>query len=79
MNVNLLIIENNLPAATNISPVPPKPDQSNKGTKFTLPQDDKHSQVNRLEKPTTDNISKEIQNQKEPCHILGPDTEEKLY
>jgi flagellar hook-length control protein FliK len=68
MNVNLLIIENNLPAATDISSVPPKTDQSNKGTKFTLPQDDKHFQVNNLEKPPTDNVSKEIQSRKRPVN-----------
>lgn len=65
MNVNLLITDNNLPAVTGISSVPPKPDRSYKGTKFSLNSDDKPSQVNNFEKPTTDNVSKEIQNQKE--------------
>lgn len=63
MNVNLLITDNNLPAVTGISSVPSKPDQSNNGTKFSLNIDDKPSQVNNLERPTTDNVGKEIQNQ----------------
>jgi flagellar hook-length control protein FliK len=66
MNVNLLITDNNFTAATSISSVPSKPDANNKGAKFSLNSDDKHSQVKSLEKPTTDNVNKEIQNQKEP-------------
>ena len=66
MNVNLLINENNLTPATSISSVPSKPDVNNKGAKFSLPPDDKHSQVNNLEKPAADSVSKEIQNPKEP-------------
>lgn len=65
MNVNLLIIDDNF-TATNISSVPSKPDEINKGAKFTLYPDDKHSQVNSLEKPTTYNFSKEIQKRQEP-------------
>ena len=68
MNVNLLITDNNFPVATGISSLQSKPDASNQGAKFSLPPDDKYSQVNNLEKPTTDNVSKEIQNEKEPVY-----------
>jgi len=66
MNVNLIITENNFAGTRGTSPVPSKPDASNKGAKFSLPPDDKHSQVNDLEKPTADNVKEEIQNRKEP-------------
>jgi flagellar hook-length control protein FliK len=65
MNVNLLITDNNLPAVTGISSVPSRPDQSNKGIKFSLNTDDKPLQVNNLEKPTTDNVDKKIQKREE--------------
>jgi len=68
MNVNLLITDNNLPAVTGISSVPSKPDQSNKGTKFSLNTDNTPSQVSNLEKPTTDNVSNEIQNREEAAN-----------
>jgi len=66
MNVNLLITENNFAGTRGTSPVPSKPDEIRKGAKFSLTPDDKHSQVNTLEKPTADNINEEIQNRKEP-------------
>jgi len=66
MNVNLLITDNNFIPATGISSVPPKPDSSSKSSKFSLAPDDKHTQVNDLEKSTADNVSKEIREQKKP-------------
>ena len=68
MNVNLLITDNNLPAVTGISSVPSKPDQSNKGAKFSLNSDDKPVQANNFEKPTTDNVYKEIQNREDTAN-----------
>ncbi len=65
MNVNLLIAENNFVGTTSKSPVPSKPDEIRKGAKFSLTPDDKHPQINGLEKPTADNINEEIQNRKE--------------
>ena len=54
MNINLLITENNFAVTRGTSPAPSKPDASNKGAKFPLASDDKHSQVEIIEKPTTD-------------------------
>ena len=68
MNVNLLITENNLAAARGTSPVPSKPDADTKGAKFSLTSDDKHPQVNSLEKPTADNVREKEQNRKEPVN-----------
>jgi len=68
MNVNLLITDNNFTVATGISSLQSKPDASSQGAKFSLPPDDKYSQVNNLEKSTTDNIGEEIQNEKEPVY-----------
>ncbi|MBN2592107.1 MAG: hypothetical protein JXA81_01270, partial [Sedimentisphaerales bacterium] len=62
MNVNLLINENTFTPATCLSSIPSKPDAGNKDSKFSQALDDKHSRLDRLEKPTTDNVSKEIQN-----------------
>ncbi|MHC4207871.1 MAG: flagellar hook-length control protein FliK, partial [Planctomycetota bacterium] len=56
---------NNFTAATSINSVPSKPDANNKGAKFSLAPDDKYSQANSLEKPTADNVSKEIRKSKE--------------
>jgi len=66
MDVSLLITENNFTAAAGISSVPSKPDQDDKGAKFTLPTDDKQSQIKGPEETTTDNVSGEINNSKEP-------------
>ncbi len=66
MNVNLLIIDNNSAGIMGTSPVSLKPDASKKGDKFSLTSDDKHPQVNTLEKPTADDINEETQNRKEP-------------
>jgi len=66
MNINLFTIDSALPATTGASSVPPKPDESRKGAKFSLTPDDKHPQVNSFEKPTTYNNDEEIQDRKEP-------------
>ena len=67
MNVNFLITGNNFTAATGLSSAFSKPDAGNKSTKFSLTPVNKHSQVNKIEKPTADNVNKkEIQNQKGP-------------
>ena len=66
MNVNSLITDNNFAGTIGTSPVSSKPDAIDKGAKFSLTSDDKHPQVNTLEKPTADNINEEIQNRKEP-------------
>ena len=68
MNVNLLITENSFVGTMGKSPVPSKPDEISEGAKFSLTPDDKHPQINGLEKPTADNIDEEIQNQKEPVN-----------
>ena len=68
MNVNLLITDNNFTVATAISLLQSKPDASSQSAKFFLPPDDKYSQVNNLEKPAADDVSKEIQNREEPVH-----------
>ena len=68
MNVNLLTIDSTLAAATGVSPVPPKPDASRKGAKFSLTPDEKSPQVDNHEKPTTDNINEKVQNWKEPVN-----------
>lgn len=65
MNINLLTIDRTLAATTGASSVLPKSDEIRKGAKFSLTPDDKHPQVNSLEKPTADNIKDEIQNRKE--------------
>jgi flagellar hook-length control protein FliK len=66
MNINLLTIDSTLAATTGISSVPSKPDASRKVAKFSLTPDDKHPQVNSIEKPTADNINEEIRILKEP-------------
>jgi flagellar hook-length control protein FliK len=68
MNVNLLITENYFTPATSISSVQSKPDADNNGAKFSVATDDKYSQVSRLEKPTTDNVSREIHDREEPVN-----------
>jgi len=68
MNVNLLITENYFTPATSISSVQSKPDADNNGAKFSVATDDKYSQVSSLEKPTADNISKEIHDREEPVN-----------
>ena len=68
MNVNMLITENNFAGTRGTSPVPSTPDASKKDAKFSLTTDDKHSQVNNLEKPTADYVRQEVQNRKEPVN-----------
>src|SRR4030042_3742137 len=68
MNVNMLITENNFAGTRGTSPVPSTPDASKKDAKFSLTTDDKHSQVNNLEKQTADYVRQEVQNRKEPVN-----------
>ena len=60
MNVKLLINENNFIPATGLSSIPSKPDTGKKDSKFSQALDDKHSKLDRHEKPTTDNASMEM-------------------
>jgi hypothetical protein len=68
MNINLLINENNFTPATGLSSIPSKPYAGNNDARFSVAMDDKYSQADSLEKPTADNISKEIQNRDEPVY-----------
>jgi len=79
MNVNLIITENNFAAATGKNPVPSKPDEIREGAKFSLTPDDKHPQINGLEKPTADNINEEIQNRKEPVNKSTQDFTKSIH
>jgi len=73
MNVNLLITENNFAGTRETSLLRSKPDTSNKGLKFSLTSDDKHSKVNIHEEPKSDNTHNEVQNRKESVNECPQD------
>ena len=66
MNINLLTIDSNLAAATVTSSFLSPPYSNTKDSQFALTLDDKKLQTNKLEKPTTDNIKREVQEYKQP-------------
>jgi flagellar hook-length control protein FliK len=65
MNINFSTIDSTLAATTGASSVLPKSDKIRNGAKFSLTPDDKHQQVNDLEKPTAENIKEKVQNRNE--------------